>query len=489
MEVYAHAASLRVRAGRTFRPCDDVGVNDTDKASDDTNKARATRPTSEEFKKFLATGWAEPDDAHTTRSAAAPYAAKRRAALSAQFTGKRIVVPAGDLKVRSNDTDYRFRPTSDFTYLTGLGADHEPGAVLVMEPRGTADAPEAGHDATLYLIPPAGHDDEGFYADPRSGEFWIGRRPGLAEFAAMTDIATAALKQLPAGVRVTGQPTKAVHRALSEARFVKDEYEIQQLRDAVNATIDGFARVVPELPRAIDHKRGERVVEATFDGHAREEGNAVGYETIAASGAHATTLHWISNDGQVRRGDLLLLDAGVEVESLYTADITRTLPVDGTFSPVQRRVYEVVLEAADAGFAVARPGAKFLDVHMAAMEVIERRLTEWGIVPPAEDPEAKLYRRWMVHSTSHHLGLDVHDCAAAKRELYMEGVLEPGMVFTIEPGLYFKADDLVVPAELRGIGIRIEDDVVVTADGCENLSAALPRDPDAVEAWMARLRG
>jgi Xaa-Pro aminopeptidase len=149
----------------------------------------------------------------------------------------------------------------------------------------------------------------------------------------------------------------------------------------------------------------------------------------------------------------------------------------------------VVLEAADAGFAVTRPGAKFIDVHEAAMAVIERRLGEWGIVPPADDPEAKLYRRWMVHSTSHHLGLDVHDCAAAKRELYLEGELKPGMVFTIEPGLYFKADDMLVPEELRGIGVRIEDDVLVTEDGYENLSAGLPRDPDEVVAWMARLRG
>jgi len=466
-------------------------VEDTDKATQDLNKARATRPTAEEFKKFLATGWGEPEDVKTTAIAGAPFASARRATLSAEFPGVRIVVPAGELKVRSNDTDYRFRPHSDFAYLTGLGVDFEPGAVLVMTPHDadSTTGADAGHDAVLYLIPPAGTDSEGFYADPRSGEFWIGRRPGLAEFEAMTGIETAPLKDLPGGIRLANHPTKAVHGALSELRFVKDEYEIQQLRDAVDATIEGFARAVKELPRAITHKRGERVVEAAFDGHAREEGNAVGYETIAASGDHATTLHWIRNDGQVRSGDLLLLDAGVEVESLYTADITRTLPVDGTFSPVQRRIYEIVLEAADAGFAVARPGAKFLDVHLAAMEVIEKRLTEWGIVPDAEDPEAKLYRRWMVHSTSHHLGMDVHDCSAAKRELYMEGTLEPGMVFTIEPGLYFKAGDLTVPLELRGIGVRIEDDVLVIEDGCENLSAALPRDPDAVEAWMARLRG
>ncbi|MFV0287027.1 MAG: aminopeptidase P family protein [Demequina sp.] len=452
----------------------------SDETTEKTNKARALRPDNDEFKTWIGSQWAEPEDLETTASASAPFAAERRARLSAQFPGKRIVAPAGDLKVRSNDTDYRFSPDRDFAYLTGLGTDREPGAVLVMEP--TAD----GHEATLYLEPPAGKDDDGFYTDPRTGEFWIGRRPGLAEFAALTGIPTAPLADLPGGINLAKHPKKKVRAALHQMRLVKDEWEVQQLRDAVDATIAGFERVVGELPRAVAHKRGERVIEATFDGHAREEGNAVGYETIAAAGEHATTLHWITNHGQVRSGDLLLLDAGVEVESLYTADVTRTMPINGEFSPAQRKVYDVVLEAADAAFAVARPGATLRDVHEAAMDVIEARLTEWGIVPEAEAEESKLFRRWMVHSTSHHLGLDVHDCAAAKRDTYMDGPLEPGMVFTIEPGLYFKADDLAVPAELRGIGIRIEDDVLVTATGVENLSAALPRDPDAIEAWMVK---
>ncbi|GIG55343.1 Xaa-Pro aminopeptidase 1 [Demequina activiva] len=473
--------TVSVRALKRAAPaCDHRAVSE--EQSDKTNKARALRPDNAEFKAWIGSEWAEPEDRETTAMASASFAAERRQRLSERFSGTRIVAPAGELKVRSNDTDYRFSPDRDFAYLTGLGTDREPGAVLVMEPV------EGGHEATLYLVPPAGKDDDDFYTDPRTGEFWIGRRPGLEEFAAMTGIATAPLSELPSGIRLHAQPVKAVRRALSEMRLVKDEWEIQQLRDAVDATIAGFERVVGELPRAIAHKRGERVVEATFDGHAREEGNAVGYETIAASGDHATTLHWITNHGQVRNGDLLLLDAGVEVESLYTADITRTMPVNGEFTEVQRRVYGVVLEAADAAFAAARPGVSFRDVHEAAMEVIEARLTAWGIVPESKDPESKLFRRWMVHSTSHHLGLDVHDCAAAKRELYMDGPLEPGMVFTIEPGLYFKADDLAVPAELRGIGVRIEDDVLVTEDGVENLSAALPRDADAVEAWMRKHR-
>jgi Xaa-Pro aminopeptidase len=453
-----------------------------DEAKGTTSASRAQRPDSDAFKRFITEQWGEGDRAPLTRVSAASFAAERRARISSLFPGVRIVTPAGDLSPRSNDTDYRFRPDSDFAYLTGLGADHEPGAVLVMEPTAT------GHSATLYLNPPAGRDGEGFYADPRLGEFWIGKRPGLAEFAAMTGIPARPLMDLPPGIRLASQPSRVVARALAMMRMVKDAYEVDQVCAAVAATIAGFERVVGELPRAMEHKRGERVIEATFDGHAREEGNAVGYETIAASGPHATTLHWIRNDGQVRDGDLLLLDAGVEVESLYTADITRTLPVGGHFTDVQRRVYDVVLEAADAALAVAGPGSTLREIHRAAMGVIERRLTEWGIVPKSDDPEAALYRRWMVHSTSHHLGLDVHDCAEARRTAYLDGKLEPGMIFTIEPGLYFKEDDLAVPAELRGIGIRIEDDVLVTADGVENLSRALPRGADDVERWMAALR-
>ena len=182
----------------------------------------------------------------------------------------------------------------------------------------------------------------------------------------------------------------------------------------------------------------------------------------------------------------------MEVDSLYTADVTRTLPVDGTFTEVQRKVYEAVLAAADAAFEFARPGVKFRDVHTTALRVLAEHLHSWGLLPvsveEASSPGGQQHRRWMPHGTSHHLGLDVHDCAQARREMYLDAELEPGMVFTIEPGLYFKEDDLAVPEEYRGIGVRIEDDVLVTADGVENLSAALPRRADEVEAWMAARR-
>ena len=490
---------------------------------------RSQRPDSKAFREFISGQWADRERATPGPAAVAPFSAARRATISARFPGERLVMPAGPLKTRSNDTDYRFRPHSAFAHLTGLGKDQEPDAVLVLHPVEDVDgAGTPGHRAVLYFRPAAGRDTEEFFADARYGEFWVGARPTLEDLAAMTGIETAALADLldalakdvgPGGVRVRVVPgvdeglqaavdaaraeamtteeaetaDAELLEALSELRLVKDEWEVAQLREAIAATIDGFAEVVRNLPRATRHRRGERVIEATFDAHARVEGNAVGYETIAAAGDHATTLHWITNDGEVRSGELVLLDAGVEVESLYTADITRTLPVDGQFTEVQRRVYQAVLDAADAAFAAAKPGARFRDVHAAAMEVIAARLAEWGLLPvPAEEslaPEGQYHRRWMVHGTSHHLGLDVHDCAQAKRELYVDGVLEPGMVFTIEPGLYFKSDDLAVPEEYRGIGVRIEDDVLITADGNENLSAALPRRPDDVEAWMAGLLG
>ena len=190
-------------------------------------------------------------------------------------------------------------------------------------------------------------------------------------------------------------------------------------------------------------------------------------------------------------GDLILVDAGVELDSLYTADITRTLPIDGTFTAAQREVYDAVLEAADAAFAIVRPGIRFSEIHAAAMAVIARKVSEWGLVDADVDTlldaEDQRHRRYMVHGTSHHLGLDVHDCAKARREMYIDGIVQPGMVFTIEPGLYFQIDDLTVPERFRGIGVRLEDDIVVTADGAVNLSAGIPRTADDIEAWIGRL--
>ncbi len=476
-------------------------------------------PFSEAFRQFIAQGWSPYDPTLPEPLPASVPARERRDAVSAQFPGERLVVPAGGLRVRSNDTDFRFRPHSAFAHLTGLGTDREPDAVLVLEPT------DDGHEGTLYFKPRAPRDSAEFYSDARYGEMWVGLRPSLEEMAALCGIGCAPIEELPDQIRknadttavrvVTGvadgalaqvlaevradldaEATEAAEAAdvelvvaLSELRLTKDGYEVDQLREACRQTADGFTAVVADLPEALRRGRGERWVEGVFGLHARHVGNAVGYDTIAAAGEHACTLHWIRNDGDLHAEDLLLLDAGVELDSLYTADVTRTLPVSGTFTPAQRRVYEAVLEAQEAGIAAAVPGAKFSDVHKAAVTVIARHLEAWGLLPvTAEESlaeEGGQHRRWMVHGTSHHLGLDVHDCAQARNERYRKATLEPGMVLTVEPGLYFKADDELVPEELRGIGVRIEDDILITADGNENLSAGLPRGAGEVEAWMA----
>ncbi|MGV1034710.1 MAG: aminopeptidase P family protein [Microbacteriaceae bacterium] len=480
----------------------------SDAAQRDTN--RSTTPKSTGFTTFISERWAEAPESKQTISAAALAAAPRRVALSADFAGVRLVIPAGPFKQRSNDTEYAYRAHSAFSYLTGWGADTVTDSVLVFEP--TSD----GHEATLFVRPTADRTTEEFYADAGIGEFWVGRRPGLGEVADRLGLATRDLAEFDGELSTWADGSTAVIResdsaitasldavrnapgdddalaeAVSELRLLKDEYEIAEMRAAISSSARAFDDVLRELPRIRRADRGERVIEGVFFTRARLEGNDVGYGSIAAAGAHATILHWTRNDGAVRDGELVLLDAGVERESFYTADITRTFPVNGRFSDVQREVYEAVLEAADAALAIVKPGIIFKDVHAEAMKVIARKTSEWGFLPVSAEesllPDNQFHRRYMVHGTSHHLGIDVHDCAQARREFYMDGEVKAGMIFTIEPGLYFQSDDLSVPEEFRGIGVRIEDDILVTATGAENLSAAIPRTADEVEAWVRRL--
>ncbi|MEV0880354.1 aminopeptidase P family protein [Micromonospora echinofusca] len=482
-------------------------------------------PTSDQFRAFIASGWASPDAAPVPRAEVADHAARRRAALSRRFPGERLIIPAGGLKVRSNDTDYTFRPHTAFAWLTGLGFDTEPDSVLVLDPR-----PD-GHEAILFFRPLAPRDSEEFFADSRFGEFWVGPRPTMGELEQRLGLGTRHIDSLPdvlakdagatvvrvvrgadgelarlvdetraqaetpASVTQQHEADEELARHLSGMRLCKDEWEVGEMRKAIAATHRGFEAIIAGLPEAVGKERGERWVEGLFGLYARHDGNGIGYETICASGDHANTIHWTKNTGPVREGDLILVDAGVEVDSLYTADITRTLPVTGRFTDVQRKIYEAVLEAQEAGLAAVKPGNRFSDIHAAANVVIARRLHEWGLLPQGVTLEQTLdrerggwHRRWMVHGTSHHLGMDVHDCQMLLRQDYMDGELKPGMILTVEPGLYFKADDLLAPEEFRGIGVRIEDNVLVTEDGHENLSAAMPRTADDVEAWMARVR-
>lgn len=457
---------------------------------------------SDELAENMKSGWADTERPGLEPIAQAAEAAGRRERLSARFPGERLVVPAGNLKTRSNDTEYPFRSSVEYAYLTG---NQTEDGVLVLEPTGAQ-----GHTATLYLLPRSDRENGEFWLDGQ-GELWVGRRNSLTESEKLYGLPCADVRTVTDVLRKAAGPVRVVrgHDAgveaaladkvtaerdeelcgfLSEMRLVKDGFEIGELQKAVDSTVRGFEDVVRVLDRA--QATSERYIEGTFFLRARVEGNDVGYGSICAAGPHATTLHWMRNDGPVRAGELLLLDAGVETHTLYTADVTRTLPVDGRFTDFQRKIYDAVYEAQEAGIAAVKPGAKYLDFHHAAQRVLATRLVEWGLVdgPVERVLELGLQRRWTLHGTGHMLGMDVHDCAVARRETYVEGTLEPGMCLTVEPGLYFQADDETVPAEYRGIGVRIEDDILVTEDGNRNLSAGLPRTSAEVESWMAELR-
>ncbi|GGM58719.1 Xaa-Pro aminopeptidase 1 [Micromonospora sonchi] len=461
------------------------------------------------FLSFMREGWRDSTLPVGPRPEVPNYA-KRRAALSAAFPGETLVIPTGAQKVRANDTEYRFRPGSDFAYLTG---DHDPDSVLVLRPNGS------GHDATLYMRARSSRQTDEFFRS-RNGELWVGRRHTLAEKSTELGLPTADLTELEAalaglapartrvlrgfdagvdtavrpydGAREEGQPARDRELAITiaELKLVKDEWEIGQLQEAIDATVRGFEDVARVLPA--DRGVSERLLEGIFALRARHDGNDVGYGSIVGAGEHATILHWVHNRGVTRPGELLLMDMGVEGRNLYTADVTRVLPVNGRFTALQRQVYDIVYASQQAGIDFIKPGVSFKDVHLTCMRVLAEGLADLGLLPvsvdEAMDEKSTVYRRWTLHGFGHMLGIDVHDCSNARKEAYREGTLGEGYVLTVEPGLYFQPEDELVPEELRGIGIRIEDDVLVTTDGAVNLSAGLPRRADEVETWLSEQR-
>jgi Xaa-Pro aminopeptidase len=446
----------------------------------------------EAWQRFMRTGWGD-RELDLPRHPVADHAARRRAALAEAFPGERLVLPAGTYKVRSNDTDYRFRCDTAHTYYSG---NQTSDAVLVIE----------GGESVLYARPRSDRDTDEFFRDRQYGELWAGRRPSLHEMSSSLGLPVRHINELSDAL--SGGKTR-VHRGLSaevdrlvasdegrdaelarvvsEMRLVKDDWELAELQEACDITTLGFQDSVRDWADVLTY--GERWIEGTFFRRARAMGNDIGYDSIVGGGKHATTLHWIENSGPITPGELVLLDMGVEGRNLYTADVTRTLPVDGTFTDLQRRLYDLVHDAQEAGIQAVRPGVPFTAPHQAAMTVLAHGLDDLGLLPVSVDealsPDSKVYSRWTLHGTSHMLGMDVHDCGAASPESYANADLAEGMVLTVEPGLYFQEDDLLVPEELRGIGIRIEDDIVVTGDGFLNLSASLPRTASDVEAWMA----
>ncbi|MEO7352124.1 MAG: aminopeptidase P family protein, partial [Marmoricola sp.] len=339
----------------------------------------------EAYSAFMRTGWGE-RELDVAAHPITDWARARRERLAEQFPGERLVVPSGGFKVRSNDCDYRFRSSTAHTYLCG---NQTSDAVLVIQ----------DGEAVLYARPRSSRDTDEFFRDRQYGELWVGRRPSLKEISDSLGVQTRHIDELSsrlsgsAKTRVlrgldarvdaevsgdAGRDTEFA-RVLSELRLVKDAWEIGELQGACDITTLGFEDSVREWDRVLEH--GERWIEGTFFRRARAMGHDIGYDSIVGGGRHATTLHWIENSGPVTPGNLLLLDMGAEASSLYTADVTHTLPVDGAFTSVQRDLYSLVLAAQQAGLDVVRPGAAFRAPHEAAMSVLAHGLDDLGLLP------------------------------------------------------------------------------------------------------------
>lgn len=450
---------------------------------------------SQPFVDFMADGWLSPELPAPIDACAASAAALHREKISSAYSGRGIMVFAGTAPIRSNDCYYEFRAHSDFIYLTNAQIE---SAVLVGHP--TSD----GHDFELFMPVPYTPGSAGFFSNAIHGELWVGPSHKPQDWRRALGIPVRPLQDLENAVRrghfhaagatpieqlsdLNAQSSTALNRTLSQLRMVKDAWEVSELRASVDHTIDGFRQVLAEIPKAIV-SGGERWLQGTFDRAARTYGNGPGYATIIGAGIHAPTLHWTRCDGPVREDQLLLLDMGVEERSCYTADITRTFPIAGTFTSAQRQVHDLVEKSHRAGLASLSPGKSFSDFHFACMEKIAEGLHDWGMLPVSVDealsPTGQQHRRWLVCGVGHHLGLDVHDCSNSHYEDYQGAALVENMVLTVEPGLYFHAHDAMVPPELRGLGVRIEDDLLITATGYENLSGELPLDASGLEQWM-----
>lgn len=431
-----------------------------------------------------------------------PYAEHRARFLGVlQRERAAAVIPTATHKIRNHDAEYRFRPDSDFWWLTGFA---EPDSVLVLLP-----ALEAGGAPRTVLF---------LREKDRDREIWTGRRLGVEAAPAKlavdeargidklwTDLPAllrgyervvyrtgsdeardrellAVLARLRATAKAAAPPPQALldpAPLLHELRLFKDASEIEVMRRAARITREGHVAAMRAARAGTNECEIDALLDATYR---RLGGTGAAYTNIVAGGANACILHYVENDQPLRDGDLVLVDSGSEVE-YYASDVTRTFPVSGRFTPDQRALYEVVLEAQLAAISAVKPGAPFDAPHQAALGILCAGLVRLGLCAgPVEEVLAKEgYKRFYMHRTSHWLGLDVHDCGA-----YLAGgkprVLEPGMVLTIEPGLYLAPDDTGIDPRWRGLGVRIEDDVLVTSEGHEVLTRGIPKTVDEVEA-------
>lgn len=429
----------------------------------------------------------------------APFAARRARLLAAMRHGV-AVVPTAPERLRNRDSHYPYRHDSYFHYLTGFG---EPEAVLVLvageTPRALLFCRERDADKEVWdgfrHGPDAARERFGFDAafpidafDEKLAEL-LADQPALhyslGHDAAWDARILAALNRTRAmarsGVRAP-QAIVDVRGELDEMRLIKDASEIELMRRAARISTAAHRRAMAFAAPG----RNEYEVEAELLHEFRRHGApAPAYPSIVAGGANACILHYVDNDRPLRDGDLLLIDAGCETDS-YAADITRTFPVNGRFSAAQRDVYELVLAAQAAAIACIAPGAPWNAPHEAALRILVQGMVDLGLLAGSRDGliESGAYKRFFMHRTGHWLGMDVHDAGEYKRDGDWRP-LQPGMALTVEPGCYIRAADDVPPA-LWNIGVRIEDNALVTAEGCEILTAEAPKTVAAIEALMAR---
>jgi Xaa-Pro aminopeptidase len=414
-----------------------------------------------------------------------------------------VIVPAAPERVRNNDSHYPYRQDSDFHYLSGFP---EPDAVLALIPgreQGETilfcrerDAERERWDGTRAGTEGAVRDyacDDAFPIDDIDDIL-----PGLIEGRARVyyhfgrdpefDLKLIGwVNRVRADVRRGAVPPHefvALSHLLHDLRLYKSRGEIRLMRKSARIAAAAHVRAM----RATRPGMNEHEIEAELLHEFRRHGAVASYEPIVGGGANACVLHYRANDAELRDGDLLLIDAGAEY-ACYASDITRTFPVNGRFSPEQRALYDIVLAAQTAAIDEVRPGRSFDAYHEAAVRVITRGLIRIGLLEGSLEKNLRehAYRRFYMHKTGHWLGLDVHDVGDYRVDGEFR-LLEPGMVVTVEPGLYVAPDLKKVPARWRGIGIRIEDDVVVTRGEPEVLTHDVPRDADAIEALMASAR-
>ncbi|QDX81281.1 Xaa-Pro aminopeptidase [Denitratisoma sp. DHT3] len=427
----------------------------------------------------------------------------RRDRLLARIGAGVAVIPTAAEKIRNRDAHYPYRADSYFHYLSGFP---EPEAVLVLiggqecnAPRSILFCRDKDVDKEIWdgfrYGPEAARTQFGFDETFSVAELekklpeLLADQPTLwyslghdAEWDARV---TAALNSVRAQTRAGKRAPAAIHDVrvpLDEMRLIKDGQETALMKQAAAISADAHRRAM----RCAAPGRHEYEIEAELLHEFRRRGSqAPAYGSIVAAGANACVLHYVSNDRQIQDGDLILIDAGCELDG-YAADITRTFPANGRFSGPQRDIYQLVLAAQDAAVAAIRPGARFHHPHDAAVGVLAQGLLDLGLLAGTLDEvlTKETYKRFYMHRTSHWLGLDVHDVGE-----YKEGddwrVLAPGMVLTVEPGCYIRpADD--VPAAFWNIGVRIEDDALVGTDGCELITRGVPVAIDEIEALMRK---